>query len=351
MLVCPECGYQNAPGTTFCANPTSPNHPGPCGAFLDWAAFEREQQQAPAAPLASQPGVPASAGRVEVVAVISPTEVEVEPGREATIHVRVRNLGSVVDRFILGLEGPPAEWSTLEPATLALFPDTEGVAAVKLRPPRSWQVPAGPARFRLRVSSSAQPGTFTMADGVVVLGAFSSLAGRVVPQTSRGSGGAEHRVMVENSGNEPVSLTLAASDPDEVLQIGINPTFVTVDPGATATVVVQVRASRALGGPVAQPRQFTVAATTHGGEQLPLTATFVQEPVAAPAPAAAAAPRPAPAAPPPQQWAQSPPKRRSCLGTLVKLFLVLVVLLVAAGVAAYLLGVRIASDGSIVWPS
>ncbi|MEA2702346.1 MAG: hypothetical protein QOD63_291 [Actinomycetota bacterium] len=350
MLVCPECGFQNAPGTTFCTNPTSPNHPGPCGAFLDWAGFEREQEQGgAAAPLTGRPESAPAAGRVAVVAVISPTEVEVEPGREATIGVRVRNLGSVVDKFVLALEGPPAEWSMVEPATLALFPDTEGMAAVMLRPPRSWQVPAGPARFRLRVSSSAQPGTFTMVDGVVVVGAFSSLDGRVVPQTSRGTGGAEHRVMVENSGNESVSLTFAASDPDEVLQLGINPTFVTVDPGATATVVVQVRATRALGGPVAQPRQFTVEVTTHGGEQLPLTATFVQEPIATPAPAAA--PRPAPAAPPPQPWAERPPKRRSCLGTLVKLFLVLVLLLVAAAVAAYLAGVRIASDGSVIWPT
>jgi uncharacterized protein (UPF0333 family) len=35
----------------------------------------------------------------------------------------------------------------------------------------------------------------------------------------------------------------------------------------------------------------------------------------------------------------------------VKLFLVLVLLLVAAAVAAYLAGVRIASDGSIIWPT
>ena len=44
-------------------------------------------------------------------------------------------------------------------------------------------------------------------------------------------------------------------------------------------------------------------------------------------------------------------KRRSCLGFLFKLFLVLVLLVVVAGVAAYFAGVRIASDGTIIWPS
>ncbi len=304
-------------------------------------------------PTLVQPGRsgPAStAGRVAVVAVLSSTEVAVEPGGEATIEVRVRNLGSVVDKFVLGLEGSPAGWSVIEPATLPMFPSSEGTASLTFRPPRSWQVPAGPTRFRLRVSSSAQPGTFTMADGVVVVGAFSSLSGRVVPQTSRHSGGAEHRVMVENAGNQPVSLTFDARDPDEVLHLGIDPTFVTVDPGATATVVLRVRALRPLGGSVAQPRPFTVTATAHGGEPLPLTATFVQEPAPAPAPAPAPTPRRA-AAPPPEPRPEPPVKRRSCLGFLFKLFLVLVLLVVIAGVAAYFAGVRIASDGSIIWPS
>ena len=59
-------------------------------------------------PTLVQPGRtgPAStAGRVAVVAVLSPTEVAVDPGGEATIEVRVRNLGSVVDKFVLALEG------------------------------------------------------------------------------------------------------------------------------------------------------------------------------------------------------------------------------------------------------
>ena len=239
MLVCPECGFQNTPGTTFCASPTSPKHPGPCGAFLDWAGFDREQVEDPTIVAPGRTGPASTAGRVAVVAVLAPTEVAVDPGAEATIEVRVRNLGSVVDKFVLGIEGPPAGWSVIEPAALPMFPASEGTATVTFRPPRSWQVSAGPARFRLRVSSSAQPGTFTMADGVVAVGAFSSLSGRVVPQTSRHTSGAEHRVMVENAGNQPVSLTFDARDPDEVLHLGIDPTFVTVDPGATATVVLR----------------------------------------------------------------------------------------------------------------
>ena len=95
--------------------------------------------------------------------------------------------------------------------------------------------------------------------------------------------------MVENAGNEPVSLTFDARDPDEVLHLGIDPTFVTVDPGATATVVLRVRALRPLGGSVAQPRPFTVTATAHGGRAAsPQRPRSCQEP---------APPRPAPAPP------------------------------------------------------
>ena len=105
MLVCPECGFQNAPGTTFCAGPTSPKHPGPCGAFLDWEGLDDRQPVDPAVVAPGRAGPGPTAGRVAVVAVISPTDVAVDPGGEATIEARVRNLGSVVDKFALALEG------------------------------------------------------------------------------------------------------------------------------------------------------------------------------------------------------------------------------------------------------
>ena len=188
-----------------------------------------------------------------------------------------------------------------------------------------------------------------MADGVVAVGAFSSLSGRVVPQTSRHSGGAEHRVMVENAGNEPVSLTFDARDPDEVLHLGIDPTFVTVDPGATATVVLRVRALRPLGGSVAQPRPFTVTATAHGGRGAsPQRARSSRSRPPRPLrPCSRSDARAVPPAPPPEPRPEPPVKRRSCLGFLFKLFLVLV-LLVVVGRCGRLLRRGPDRDGTVV---
>lgn len=45
-----------------------------------------------------------------------------------TCEIRVRNLGTIVDRFQFELHGHPGQWSLIEPATLSLFPDAEGSA-------------------------------------------------------------------------------------------------------------------------------------------------------------------------------------------------------------------------------
>ena len=48
--------------------------------------------------------------------------IGVVPGGEATLELRLRNTGTVVDEFSLSVLGDAAGWASVEPPTISLFP-------------------------------------------------------------------------------------------------------------------------------------------------------------------------------------------------------------------------------------
>lgn len=58
-------------------------------------------------------------------AVLSSPSLAVEAGAEARCEAKVRNNGTVVDQFSFEVLGDAAAWSTVEPASLSLFPDAK----------------------------------------------------------------------------------------------------------------------------------------------------------------------------------------------------------------------------------
>ena len=106
MVICSKCGFRNDDGVEFCANPKG------CGAFLAYVGKKTE----------------ALSGGVTIA--IAPAMIAVKPGEETTCEVRVRNKSNVVDQYDIQVVGEPSRWTIVEPTTLSLFPDAEGVARV-----------------------------------------------------------------------------------------------------------------------------------------------------------------------------------------------------------------------------
>jgi hypothetical protein len=82
----------------------------------------------------------------------------VEPGGEVTLELRLHSHSTVVDEFKVEVLGPAAAWTEVEPPILSLFPNTEGRAQVRFRPPRAWSVSAGILSVGFRAASSLDPG-------------------------------------------------------------------------------------------------------------------------------------------------------------------------------------------------
>ncbi len=159
MIECAKCGHRNPDGTEFCQN---------CGTFL---AYEGKKLEA----------LPGS-----VLLTLTPSMVTVAPGSQAAAEVRVRNKSNIVDQYEIQVTGEPAAWTVAEPGTLSLFPDKEGVATVRFRPPRSAEVAAGRKPFAIKVQSKASPEISARQEGVLEVAAIQEASLAITPHTARG---------------------------------------------------------------------------------------------------------------------------------------------------------------------
>jgi len=158
---------------------------------------------------------------VGVVASLVPTTVTVQPGGQAVVLLRLRNTGSIVDRFDVAVVGPTAAWARVEPPSLSLFPGAEGETRVVFAPPRASEPRAGTLPFGLRITPEADPRGGTVEEGRITVEPFTEVVAQIVPQTSRGSRAGKHEVVVENRGNAPVAVDMLPSDPDRLLSFAI----------------------------------------------------------------------------------------------------------------------------------
>ena len=212
-------------------------------------------------------------------ATLSATALVVEPGEEATCEITVRNTGTVVDQFTCEVIGDAADWATVEPATLSLFPGTNEDVTVKFRPPRDYHVLAGPVDFGVKIVPQEDVAGTTVEEGVIEIRPFVDTTAELLPRTARGRRRTTHELALDNRGNAVVNAGLVAADADEQLQFSIDPPSLAAQPGQAAFAKVHVAARKRFwrGPPKTHPFQVIVEPET--GVSLALDGTMLQEAV------------------------------------------------------------------------
>lgn len=183
------------------------------------------------------------------------------------MEVRIANTGTVVDSFTVTVVGAAAEWATVEPPTLSLFPGADQAVRVVFRPPRSADVAAGDVPFGVRVTSREDPAGSVTEEGVVTVAPFALVSLELTPRTSRGSRRMVHDVAVTNEGNQPAEVALQAADPDRALAFAVDPPAVSVAPGQASFARVKVRPAKTFGSGPPITHLFQVVATAGGGDE------------------------------------------------------------------------------------
>lgn len=174
--------------------------------------------------------------RMGAATFLNATHLDVQPGDETVCEIEVRNAGDVVDQFAVEVLGDAREWSDVEPAFVNLLPGDAATVEIAFRPPRSPDVPAGTVAFGVRVQSREDPHGSVVEEGEVEVAPFTELATELVPHKRRGRRRAKYRLVVDNTGNHETPVQIVALDPDDELQVKLNPPLLRTAAG-TATVV------------------------------------------------------------------------------------------------------------------
>jgi hypothetical protein len=201
----------------------------------------------------------------------------VAPGGEATFVVRLRNTGTVVEQFTVELVGDTVPWATVTPPSVSMFPGTESEVAVSIRPPRSSAVRAGAVAFGVKVASGVDPSWSVVEEGSVDVERFVEVTAEMLPRTAPGRRSAAYELAIDNRGNSPLMATIEGVEPDQQLQVLVEPSAVSAEAGTTILTKVRVRPKERfrLGPPRTRP--FNVVVHPEGGTDVSVDAAFVQE--------------------------------------------------------------------------
>jgi len=182
----------------------------------------------------------------------------VTAGGEGEGSVTIVNLSPVVRAFRLEVLGG-ADWVTLDPPELRLFPEQTGEATLRMRPPRSPEVSAGAHPVAVKVTATDDPSVSLVDEGTVQVAPFAALAIAVRPENARAARRARYTVTVTNQGNATQDLDVVAEDKDDVLALRTAPGRLRLDSGQRGTVKVRAQlVARAMRG---ERIGFTVAAS------------------------------------------------------------------------------------------
>jgi hypothetical protein len=181
---------------------------------------------------------------MDPVVTVDADTVSVEPGGQASVTVRVRNLSSIVEGFRLDVLGEASGWARILPDHVQVLPQGEAMATVLFNPPSGVNTRAGQVPFGVRVVSQVDAGASAVAEGDLQVGNVSLNQAKITPVTSRGRFSARHRVEFANWGNTPVRLRLEAADPDDALGFLVAPEILDLPLGVSRSARVKVRARK-----------------------------------------------------------------------------------------------------------
>ncbi|MCT2593906.1 hypothetical protein LHJ74_29040 [Streptomyces sp. N2-109] len=197
---------------------------------------------------------------MSVSASLDESSVTLEPGGEANLSVRVLNSGSTVEECRFEVVGPCADWTSVEPASLSLYPGTSDTATLKLRPPRSSAIAPGRTPLGLRVVPTSEPHSAVVPENNVTVLPYTEVTAELVPRTTHGAWRGRHKVAVDSRGNTPVTVQLTEQSGTERARLVFAEAEVTIPPGQAKFVALRVRPAQRVwrGASVTHPFQAVV---------------------------------------------------------------------------------------------
>jgi hypothetical protein len=203
-----------------------------------------------------------------------PSALAVEPGRLGRIDVHLRNGGAEPRDVVVEVPSEERDWTWVHPESCPVIPGEEAVVTVFFKPACGPHPTAG--KHTIEIVARASGEAPAAGQGIVDVGTYVDAAGALDPMVAHNVGGHSYTFNLENLGNVPVSAALSTDDPSGALQVDVQPTRVSAEPGQTAAALVSVQARKKL-KKGEQRYRVCVLAQVDGGSELRIEGAFYQQ--------------------------------------------------------------------------
>ncbi|MDF1603297.1 carboxypeptidase regulatory-like domain-containing protein [Nocardioides sp. YIM 152315] len=180
---------------------------------------------------------------------ISPRRLTAVPGLAQALTITISNTSDVIAGFTVRILGADPSWVELEETELSLFPDETRAVVAQLRVPEG--MVAGERRIAVQVRELTPPESTSIEDVVLVVPEARSVQVRVDPMTQTAGKRARYGLLIDNTGNTPITSRLTGTDAEGQVRFEFEPPSLDLPPGEHAVVELRARAKRPLvGGPL-----------------------------------------------------------------------------------------------------
>lgn len=211
------------------------------------------------------PPVPTAKASERVRVSLTPGQLQAQAGMAPVpATLEVQNLGDIVDKFIVEVEGLDESWYSRSASSLALFPQATDHVQILFQPPNKKGVRSGEHPFAITVRSQTNPEDATSVVGQLAIlpSVDFKLSVRPVRVSCRRKG--SYRVHMANTGISDIRFTLEATDLDEGCDFRFkhdNQTLV-----AWKTVEVPMIAKPKRGSFIGEKKRYDVSVTAIVGD-------------------------------------------------------------------------------------
>jgi hypothetical protein len=210
---------------------------------------------------------------------ISQSQLMVQAGGSPVqINVDVQNLGEIVDKFLVEVEGLDESWYTRSASSIALMPKAADQVQLSFQPPKKKGVKSGLYPFGVTVRSQSVAGESATVVGQLEILPAVEYKMKVQPYRIAASKKAVFRVNLANINVTQASFKLEATDLEENCDIVFENNAPIV--AAWNTIDVPMTVKPKVGRAVGELRRFDITVTATPSEGLPQTANceFTHQP-------------------------------------------------------------------------
>jgi uncharacterized membrane protein len=205
--------------------------------------------------------VPKAKASERIGVTLSATELQLQAGGMAeVVTVQLRNLGEIVDKFLVNVEGVDETWYSRSASSIALMPENTEQVQISFQPPKKRGVKERTYPFAITVSSQSKPEDATIVTGQIEVLPLVEYKLKVAPYRVSSRRKAKYRINLANTGMSDAKVYLEATDLDEGLRFKFKQEEAVVTAWETIEIPMVARPKR--GSTVGERKRYDISITT-----------------------------------------------------------------------------------------